>query len=223
MIVRNGIDGGEGRVDPDQCIGTGIANDLRMDFDIIVIGGGPAGLSFVSSIANSPLRVAIVERQSTPQLAEPAYDGREIALTHRSRRILRELGAWQHLRPDEISELRSADVLNGGSSLALSFKAGQDSSGPLGWLVSNHLIRRSLYQSVSGYSNVTLLTGTAVSSINTNSDGANVCLATGETLNARLLVAADSRFSSVRDQLGIGAEIKRTGTAMLVCRVANER
>lgn len=48
-------------------------------------------------------------------------------------------------------------------------------------------------------------------------------LADGRRLEARLLVAADSRFSAVREQLGIAAEVNRTGRAMMVCRVAHER
>lgn len=53
--------------------------------------------------------------------------------------------------------------------------------------------------------------------------GCAVTLQSGEQLKGRLLVAADSRFSATRDQLGIGAEMNRLGKAMLVCRVAHER
>ena len=52
-----------------------------MDVDIAVIGAGPTGLSFALSLANSGLQVALIEKQSRTALADPAYDGREIALT----------------------------------------------------------------------------------------------------------------------------------------------
>ena len=65
-----------------------------MTYDIIIVGAGPAGLSFARSLANSGLRIALVEKQTKQQLAEPEFDGRDIALTHLSVRILKELGIW---------------------------------------------------------------------------------------------------------------------------------
>ena len=45
-------------------------------FDIIIIGAGPAGLSFARSLANSPLRMAIIDPASMSALREPKPDGR---------------------------------------------------------------------------------------------------------------------------------------------------
>ena len=44
----------------------------------------------------------------------------------------------------------------------------------------------------------------------------------GQVLQPRLLVAADSRFSETRRQLGIGAQLKDFGKTMLVCRMQHE-
>jgi ubiquinone biosynthesis UbiH/UbiF/VisC/COQ6 family hydroxylase len=194
-----------------------------MDHDIIIVGGGPAGLSFARALAGSGLRIAIVERQQRDQLADPGYDGREIALTTGSMRILERMGVWQRIAPDHISPLRAARVINGRSPLALMFDTGARDERELGTLVSNHHIRRALFERVSDQPDVTLLDGTSAATVQARGGHAEVTLASGETLAARLLVAADSRFSAVRDQLGIGAEMKRTGTAMLVCRVAHDR
>ncbi len=50
-----------------------------MTYDIIIVGAGPAGLSFARSLANSELKIALIEKQSREQLAEPEFDGRDIA------------------------------------------------------------------------------------------------------------------------------------------------
>jgi ubiquinone biosynthesis UbiH/UbiF/VisC/COQ6 family hydroxylase len=193
-----------------------------MDFDIIIVGGGPAGLSFARALAAANLRVAIIEKQTEQQLADPGYDGREIALAHRSIRLLREFGAWQRLQPGEIAPLHSARVLNGKSPLALVFDSGQRHERDIGALVSNHCIRRTLFECVSGQPNITLITEAVVAAVRAQADSAEVRLADGTPMAARLLVAADSRFSAIRDQLGIGAQMKRTGSAMLVCRLDHE-
>lgn len=190
-------------------------------FDIIIAGGGPAGLAFARALDGSGLRIALVERQPLETLADPAPDGREIALTHRSASILTSMGVWSRFNDDDVAPLREARVLNGPSPFALSFASGQ-AADRLGNLVPNHRIRQALFQSVQGQEGLTLLAGTGITTVRTGTEAATVTLEDGRTLSARLLVAADSRFSKIRDQLGIAAQIKRLGKSMLVCRVAHE-
>jgi ubiquinone biosynthesis UbiH/UbiF/VisC/COQ6 family hydroxylase len=193
-----------------------------MRFDIIIVGGGPAGLSFARSLAGSGLSIAIIEKQEHEVLADPAYDGREIALTHRSIQALVKLGAWARIPAQDISPLKEARVLNGSSPLALSFDTDGRLEQALGMLVSNHLIRRSLFECVAEQENVELMTGVNVVGTSITTRRVNVRLSTGEELSARLLVAADSRFSKIREALKIDAEMNRLGKAMLVCRVEHE-
>ena len=190
--------------------------------DVVVVGGGPAGLAFARGLAGSGLSVVVVERQSADQLANAAVDGREIALTHRSVDTMKALGAWEHIDPAEISPLREAQVLNGGSPFVLSFDAPAPAEGPLGYLVPNHCIRRSLYAATQGQQGLEILAGVSVSAVRTCDEGAVVSLADGRTIEARLAVGADSRFSFFRDQLGISAEINRLGRSMMCCRVTHE-
>ncbi|TCZ55971.1 5-demethoxyubiquinol-8 5-hydroxylase UbiM [Roseicella aquatilis] len=195
-----------------------------MQFDVVVVGAGPAGLGFALSLAGSGLRIGLVERQPEASLAEPGFDGREIALTHLSRALLRRLGAWPRIPAAEISELREAVVLNGSAPRgALRFDAAGRGAGPLGWLVPNHLIRRALYETAREQPDIHLLAGTAVAGVETGPEGATLRLAGGgEPIRARLAVAADTRFSELRRRMGIPAAMKDFGKAMLVCRMEHE-
>ena len=191
-------------------------------YDVVIVGGGPSGLAFARALDGSGLRVAIVERQSRDALARPPSDGRDIALTHRSANILRALGAWGAIDPADISPLVMAKVSNGASSFALTFDTEGTREERFGWLVPNHRIREALFGVTEGQSGLDLLSGETVQMIRPTPRGRLVELASGATLHARLLIAADSRFSTTRDQLGIPADISRLGRSMLVCRVAHD-
>ncbi|WP_426804348.1 5-demethoxyubiquinol-8 5-hydroxylase UbiM [Stenotrophomonas sp. SrG] len=190
--------------------------------DVLVVGAGPAGLCFARALAGSGLRVAVVEQQPRAALAEAAFDGREIALTHASRHILEQLGLWQRLDPAEISPLRDAKVMDGGSPFALTFAARDAHGSDLGWLVPNHLIRRAAWDSVQGQADLEILDQCSVRGIVPGERHSEVTLADGRRLQARLVVAADSRFSSTRRMLGIGARMRDFGKSMLVCRMQVE-
>lgn len=187
--------------------------------DVVVVGAGPAGLCFARALAGSGLKVTVVEQQPRAALAEPAFDGREIALTHASRQILEQLGLWARLDPEEISPLRDARVMDGRSPFALTFAAGEKHGGDLGWLVPNHLIRRAAWDSVQGQADLQILDQCSVRGIVPGDSHSRVTLADGRELHAQLVVAADSRFSSTRRMLGIGARMRDFGKSMLVCRM----
>lgn len=106
-----------------------------MQFDMAIVGGGPVGLAFAREMAGSGLSLALIETQAEARLADPGFDGREIALTHLSQDLLRALGAWDRLPSGAASALREARVLNGGSPYALHFDVSDRAEAALGQLV----------------------------------------------------------------------------------------
>ncbi len=196
---------------------------MSLHSDILVVGAGPAGLSFAAELAGSGLKITLIEKSPLEILQNPPYDGREIALTHLSREIMQRLGMWDLIPKDEIYPLRDAKVLNGQSDYQLHFPQPTQARGEpadcLGYLISNHNIRKAAYEVVSKLENVTILTGTGVKQVKTSEDEAQVILENGEVLSGRLLLAADSRFSQTRRQLGISSDMHDYSRTMFVCRM----
>lgn len=193
-----------------------------MSFDIVIIGAGPAGLCFARSLAGSGLRIALVERQPEAALVAPADDGREIAITHHSQRLMRELGLWARLHDNEIGTLRDAMVIDGDDHDGLMFRHDETGKSQLGWLLSNHAIRRAAYAEVMEQPESERITGVQVTAVRTASDGAQVELNTGDILHTQLVVAADSRFSETRRAMGIPASMHDFGKTMLVLRMQHD-
>ena len=196
---------------------------MSLHSDILVVGAGPAGLSFAAELAGSGLKITLIEKSPLEILQNPPYDGREIALTHLSHEIMQRLGMWNLIPKDEIYPLRDAKVLNGQSDYQLHFPQPTQARGEpadcLGYLISNHNIRKAAYEIVSKLDNVTILTGTGVKEVKTSEDEAQVILENGEVLSGRLLLAADSRFSQTRRQLGISSDMHDYSRTMFVCRM----
>jgi ubiquinone biosynthesis UbiH/UbiF/VisC/COQ6 family hydroxylase len=190
---------------------------------ITIVGAGPAGLSFARSLANTGLQVTIVEKRPATELGAPAFDGRDIALTHRSVRILKELGVWARIDPAAIGPIRQARVLDGTSGYPIDFDREDESVEPLGYIISNHLIRQALFDEVETVENVNIITDVGVTSLSTNSDRATAELSNGQTLESSLIVAADARFSAMRRMMGIPASMQDFGRVALVCRLAHDR
>ena len=197
-----------------------------MDYDLIISGAGPAGLCLARALSGHGLRLAVVEQQPLAALENPAFDGREIALTQHSAQLMRSLGLWARIDPQALSPLRDARVMNGPSPFAMVIDHALGRRSELGWLVSNHLIRRAAFecveQSRGENGDITLLAGEAVTGVRTDAEAAHVTLASGTLLKARLLVAADSRFSTTRRGMGIAADLHDFGRSMLVCCMTHD-
>ncbi|NOL50309.1 5-demethoxyubiquinol-8 5-hydroxylase UbiM [Pelistega europaea] len=194
---------------------------MSFDADIIVVGAGPAGLAFSRTLAHSPVSVLILEKQPEEFVSTPAFDGREIAITHASRQSMQQLGIWNHLPEDQIYLLKEAKVLNGKSDYSLHFfdKNPRIPGEGLGFLIPNYLIRQASYNAVKDQSNLRIRYGVGVKDVNVTAQGATVILDNGEKITARMVIAADSRFSNTRRQMGIGAEMNDFGRTVHVFRM----
>lgn len=193
-----------------------------MKHDIIIIGAGPAGLSFARDVSKENLNVLLIEKQAENILANPPYDGREIALTHLSQSIMSDLGIWERIPDERISLIKTAKVLNGTSSYALSFDYQETNADNLGFMVSNQMIRKASYEAVSDLDNVEIMGNKQVTKMGTDSENAWVEIDSGERLSASLIVAADSRFSTTRRMVGIPTSMLDFGRTCIVCTMQAE-
>ena len=194
-----------------------------MDYDIVIIGGGPAGLSFACSMAGLDLNILLVEKSALKSISKPKPDGREIALTHHSRKILIKLGVWALIDEAKVSLLKEAKVFDGGSDSLLNFDAKKSAIEALGYLVPNHLIRAALFERALQIENVTIVNELMVDGVSTTNTGAEVSLSNGKTIKSKLVVAADSRFSEIRRKMGIPSVMKDFSKVMITTRMSHEK
>lgn len=198
-----------------------------MRADIVVVGAGPAGLCFARSLAGTGLKIVVVDRQSADELRHPAFDGREIALTHKSVGILKRLELWERIAGESKSRLLDARIFNGKSPYALEIGRELSPHDELGWLVPNHQIRKAAFEAVQSAresgAGIEVLAPEHVVGVRSDDDCATVQLESGQSIATRLIVAADSRFSATRRMMGISAQMRDFGKTMLVCGMTHEK
>ncbi len=194
-----------------------------MNFDVVIVGAGPVGLSFARALTGISLNIAIIDRQTSASLANPPEDGREIALTHLSKKILTNFGIWQEIDQNEISLIKEAKVINGASPYSLHFNHQDTSENTLGHLIPNRLIRAAAYKAAKESEDIKIITNVGVDSFNIDANRTEVKLSNKEVIYSSLMIAADGRLSTARRTMGIPSEVKDFGKTVIVCKMKHEK
>ena len=173
-----------------------------MLFDIVIVGGGLAGLSLACALRDTPLKIALVESRA-PQPAS-GWDSRVYAISPANAEFLRTIGAWKHLDPARLTAIDAMQI-HGDGGATLDFSAYQTGVDELGWIVESSLMAGELWESAKRQGNLTLFCPAQPAALEITAAGAALTLADGRTLGGRLLVGADGRDSWVRDAAGLSA------------------
>lgn len=172
--------------------------------DVLIAGGGAAGLSLALALkqaAGRALSVLIAD----PALAEATRgDSRAYAIVSGSRRFFDSFDAWEQMATDaepiqrmEITDSSLEDIVR---PLLLGFAGGATPDDPFAHMVPNGVILAALVARAKAL-DIPLLTQDVRSA---RPDGGwQVADVGGQTIRARLVVAADGRASRLREAAGI--------------------
>lgn len=194
--------------------------------DILISGGGVAGLTAAAAFGAAGFRVICVDPAApvTDAAAEGA-DLRTTAFLQPARRVLEAAGLWPRLAP-YAAALRLMRIVDAGGETAeprmvKDFDAAEIGEEPFGWNFPNWLLRRETLARLAELPNVEFRPGTATRSVLTREGEARVAFSDGAQVAVRLLIAADGRASPVREAVGIGVTTLRYGQKALAFAVTH--
>lgn len=188
-----------------------------MSFDVVIIGGGLAGLSLARALRDTRLQIALVERR--PPAPASGWDARVYAVTPANVAFLERIGVWPHLAHSRIAPIHAMQIF-GDAGAKLRFSAFESGLETLGSVVESSLMTMELWESVKRQGNVTLCCPAGPAALDLSPAGARLTLDDGRTLAGRLIVGADGRDSWTRQAAGLAARAQPYGEMGVVANFA---
>lgn len=193
-----------------------------LDFDVLIVGGGMAGLSLACALRHAPLRVGVVEAAARDVPSQPDFDDRTIALAYCSRRIFETLGVWDAIEARGVCPIRAIHISDRGRPGFAHLDASLMDVEALGYVVESRALGAALQQVAREAPNLTLLAPARLDDLIHERD--HLVAAVGHEgkkleLRARLVVGADGTRSVVRKLAGIGTQEADYGQTAVVTNV----
>jgi 2-polyprenylphenol 6-hydroxylase len=185
------------------------------DFDVVIVGAGLVGASLARALGGAGLRLALVER-SQPVQPDPAqWDTRVYAISPASEGFLRRLAAWP-AEENRLAAVTQMLIYGDRARSRLRFSAYDAHVAKLATIVESSRLAQELYRALEGQPDFTLYSPARCAGLEVDTDRAMLRLGGGETLHAKLLVAADGADSWVRARGGMAAHETAYGQSAVV-------
>lgn len=188
-------------------------------FDAAVVGGGPAGVATALGLAQRGVRTALITGP------ERTRDQRTTALMDGSVQILSRYGLWDRLS-SHAAPLRDLRIVDATRRLVrapeVTFRSHEIGLEAFGYNIENDVLRRELMAAATEVPLLTVLSA-SLENLTVGRESAALQLDTGETVEARLVVAADGRSSKVRACLGIDVRTRAYPQVALTFTVRHTR
>jgi len=170
-----------------------------LNFDIIVVGAGPAGCSFIYSLRNEGLNIALIEKSVFPR-DKICGDALSADVINQFYRIDSELAARFEEFADKLPSQGVRFFAPNGSKLDIDFK--NPNYGKAAGYISKRVdFDNFWFDQIKDLPNVTVYQEHHVADINVVNDRVTVD-ANNKTFNAEIVIGADGAHSIVNKKLG---------------------
>jgi len=200
-------------------------NTDSQDFDVAIVGTGPAGLATALAVAQTGVNVVVLGPE--PSRAGRREDHRTAALFTGSIELLRNLGAWQacagqsaplvaiRMLDDRKTLLRAPEVI---------FRSHEVGLSEFGFNVPNQVLINALWEQVTDKATgLTFIATSAVKKIELLPDRGVLFTDADQSVTSKLIVGADGRNSICRAAAGIETQTWSYPQTAVTCTFQHPR
>ena len=211
-----------------------LKEDNNTDFDLIIVGGGLVGASLACALADSSLRIAIIEAfpfKSDDSEYQPAFDARSVALSYTSKQVFDGIDLWPSINKLGVAAIKKIHISDRGHAGITRLNADDENVEALGYVVETRVIGKALFESLNKQKNITLIAPAKLKNFDLNADFASADieitnsnnLVESKTLTAKLLVAADGDNSVVRRLSGVRIKQRNYEQSAVIANIATDQ
>ncbi len=172
------------------------------DYDLVIVGGGIAGLTLASALKDSELSVLLIEAKVESQAVAK---GQAYAVHMLSAQIFQGIGIWDKILPN-IETYRRVRLSDANYPNVVEYTTKDINTQDLGYVAEHQALLHPLQEFVKNCANVTYLCPAEVVNTQYHQDEVAIDIkVAGEmrTVKSKLLVAADGSRSRIRQAAGI--------------------
>ena len=198
---------------------------MKTDFDIVIVGGGMVGAALALSLKYSRYKIAIVEAFEVSDKQQPSFDDRCIAISWGSSQILKALGLWESLKTHStfIDKILVCDKGHFGFHRISAEERGVDF---LGQVITSRDCGQFFWDQLRHQKNVNIFCPAKITqqSIQENNTVDVVIEQQNktQTLNAKIVIAADGANSITRELAGIKHQLSDYGQAAIIANIETQ-
>lgn len=182
---------------------------MKHDFDVIIVGGGLVGSACAVALSQQGLQVVLLDskvmKDTVAKDVADRWDNRIYAISPGNAAWLSKLNVWEKLDYNRVCPIENMEIWGDGNAEPLQLKAYEANVSELGYIVENRQLQMALWEQMEK-SDVRIMAGSECIALNINDERANIKLASGDCLSAKLLIAADGSHSWVRGQANISMQ-----------------
>jgi 2-octaprenyl-6-methoxyphenol hydroxylase len=195
----------------------------QMKADIVISGGGIAGLTLGILLADAGLEVHLAD--AAPPPGSNQKSGRTIALMENSLNILKAAGVWDDVaeHATAMKTMRIVDDSSMGGRTEVEFHADDIGLGQFGYNIPNSALRDALQKAAKKTKSLTLYVPDALENYSVEGNTISASFKSGKSFAAPLMIGADGRNSMVRRISGIEHSEHDDKQGAITCLIAHSR